>query len=214
MNKFWFFFYGLPNIYGLAFSLIGLFLQAALMISGNALPTLFWIPLWIPLCLGLYLLGWIMGWWVQNNQADLQFERTVTAEDIANELKKLSKQVKGRIPDAAYTHVQNIEALVLSVLPHLVSGKFANQDLHTVKQAVFDYLPTTLENYLRLPTAYANMHPLDNGKTAKTLLIEQLVLLDNGLQDITHSIFKNDAQSLLANQRFLQSRIGSSASEF
>lgn len=212
MKKFWFFFYGLPNIFGMALLLVCLFLQLALMLLTPQGGLSY--GYWLSLCVLLYAAGWVIGWWVQDNNADLQFERTVTAEDIADELQKLTKQIKGRIPEPALNHVQRIETSVLSVLPHIVSGEFANQDLHTVKQAVFDYLPTTLESYLRLPTAYATMYAIENGKTAKMLLIEQLSLLDKAVEDITHSILKNDAQALLANQRFLQSRIGSNESLF
>lgn len=204
MNKFWYFFYGLPNIFGLILMLIGLLGQLGLMLLSSRGGLAYWLPI----CMLLYLVGWIVGWWVQDNEADLHFEQTLTAEQIESELRQLLKRIKSRVPAEAYTLVQSIQTSVLSVLPHLVSGQFANQDLYTVKQAVFDYLPTTLENYLRLPTAYANMHPLDNGKTAKTLLIEQLRMLDEGLSQVTHSIYSNDAQALLSNQRFLQSRLG------
>ncbi|WP_230658692.1 hypothetical protein [Psychrobacter sp. I-STPA10] len=203
MKKFWFFFYGLPNIFGLIGLLIGLITQLILMLSS----TLGGLLYWLPICLLLYALGWLLGWWIQDNDANLHFAQTQTAEQIEHELQQLLAHIKPRIPPQAYEHVKNIQTSVLSVLPHLVAGQFADQNLYTVKQAVFDYLPTTLENYLRLPTVYANMHPVNQGKTAKTLLIEQLATLDDALLKVTHNIFAHDVQALLANQRFLQTRL-------
>lgn len=207
MQRMWFWFYGLPNILGLLLLLLGLLLQLALMQTPAG-----GLPYWLPMCVLLYVLGWIVGWWRQDDNADLHFSQTLDIEATQEALKHMRRQVTGRIPDAAHEHLLNIEKLVLSILPQLMDTQLVSHDLYTVKQTVFDYLPTTLENYLRLPTAYATLHPINAGKTAKTLLIEQLTLIDDSLQQIQHNLFSDDSQALLANQRFLQQRLEQSPS--
>lgn len=204
MQRFWLFFYGLPNILGMTGLLIGLLIYM-LVVATSALTTgimllLALIPI---LCYGFMALVGIL---LQKPEAKLQFEQTLNAEQIRDELEKLLKRVKSRIAPDAYNHLENIQASMLSVLPQLVAGRFGNHDLFTLKQMVLQYLPTTLENYLKLPPAYASIHPIQDGKTAKVLLTEQLTLMDTALQRVVHNIVQDDAQALLVNQRFLQQK--------
>lgn len=204
MQRFWLFFYDLPNIFGLAFLLIGLIgYMVFALISGDISSTLVML---VAVILS-YPLGWLLGFILRRKEAVLQFEQTLTAEQITDELNRLLKSVHNRISPEAYEHLQSIQSSILSVLPQLVAGRFGNQDLFTIKKTVFDYLPTTLENYLKLPSAYASMHVIQDGKTAKTLLNEQLTMIDTSMQQVVHSIYNNDAQDLLVNQRFLEGRL-------
>lgn len=202
MKNFWLFFYSLPNILGLAGLFLGLLAQIALLVSASNGLLAWWLV--IPAC---YVFGWLLGFIVQKKEAQLQFQQHLTAEEITEQLTKLLKKVKNRISPEAYVHLQSIQTSVQSVLPHLVAGQFGNQELFTIKQTVFDYLPTTLENYLKLPPAYTAIHVIQDGKTAKVLLNEQLALIDNTMQKVVHNIVSDDAQALLVNQRFLQSRL-------
>lgn len=59
---------------------------------------------------------------------------------------------------------------------------------------------------MRLPVAFANLHPLQQGKTAKNLLLEQLQLLKDQLDKIAEAAFKDDADALLTNGRYLQEK--------
>ena len=68
---------------------------------------------------------------------------------------------------------------------------------------MFEYLPTALQNYLSLPPAFANLHPVRDGKTARQLLNEQLDILDPEMKEIVVDISANDTQKLLAHGRFL-----------
>lgn len=204
MKRFWFFFYGFPNIIGMALALLGLLTHIALVIASAKGGLLYW---WV-IVVGLYVLGWLVGWFFQNNDANLQFQHTLTAEQIEAELDSLIKKIKKRVPTEALTHVQGIRESVFAVLPDIVRGNFANHDLYTIKKTVFAYLPETLENYLKLPNVYATMHPIRDGKTAKVLLIEQLSLIDTTMQDVVKNIYNQDAQALLVNERFLQARLG------
>lgn len=64
-------------------------------------------------------------------------------------------------------------------------------------------------SYGRLPTAFATLHPVDNGKTCKQLLLEQLALLDAQLRKIAESVYKEDADAVVVNGKFLQEKFHS-----
>lgn len=202
VNKFWFFFYGWPNIVGMALMLLGLAVHIALMALSPKGGLLYW---WV-MVLGLYVLGWLVGWFFQNNDADLHFRQALTAEQIKAELDSLVRKIAKRVPEEALSHVKSIRESVAAVLPQIVAGSFGSHDLFTIKKTVFNYLPETLENYLRLPTVYANVHPIQNGKTAKTLLVEQLTIIDTTMSEVVQNIYNQDAQALLVNEKFLKSR--------
>ena len=82
--------------------------------------------------------------------------------------------------------------------------------MHIIRQTVLDYLPETLQNYTNLPPAFANLHPVRNGKTARQLLSEQLDLLDKQMVEVAVDLAKNDTQKLLAHGRFLEAKFSQS----
>jgi hypothetical protein len=50
------------------------------------------------------------------------------------------------------------------------------------------------------------VQPVQDGKTAKALLYDQLSVLDSKMKEIATNLTTNDAQALLANGRFLRER--------
>ena len=73
-------------------------------------------------------------------------------------------------------------------------------------ETVRRYLPDTLSAYLRLPKLYAEMQSLGDGKTASQTLLEQLRVLDSSLREVARNAFAGDAEKLIVNGRFLQSK--------
>ena len=78
-----------------------------------------------------------------------------------------------------------------------------------LKQTVTRLLPDAVENYLKLPPAYANLKAIDGGKTAQVLLLEQLDLLQKHVHSLEENIVSADVNSMLANGRFLQEKFNS-----
>jgi hypothetical protein len=66
------------------------------------------------------------------------------------------------------------------------------------------YLPDMLGGYLKLPTGFAQTRPLEDGRTAAQVLVEQLQLLDESLKQIAQEAFAGDAEALVNSGRFLQ----------
>jgi hypothetical protein len=107
--------------------------------------------------------------------------------------------------------VLKIRQIVLGILPR--SGKLppGSPQLFIIDRIATDYLPTSLEAYLNLPRAYATSHRVQDGKTPKDVLLDQLELLENKVNEIADDIHRNDSDRLLANGRFLDERFGQSA---
>ena len=87
-----------------------------------------------------------------------------------------------------------------------VGNAALDQNTYTIRQTALEYLPQTLQRYLSLPPAYRNAYPLQDGKTATQLLVEQLTLLDQTMKKIVANFLADDSQALLANGRFLADR--------
>ena len=106
--------------------------------------------------------------------------------------------------------VESIKSSILDILPHIANINSSNYNIYTIRQVALDYLPETLENYLKLSTDLATKKPIKDGKTAHDLLLEQLSLLDGELKEILEDIHHDDTQSLLAHGRFLKDKFGKS----
>jgi hypothetical protein len=80
-----------------------------------------------------------------------------------------------------------------------------SQDLHIVRQTAADYLPRTVEAYLKVP---GDQEPVirATGKTALEELKEQLQLLDAKLDEIAEALQRQDLDRMMANRRFLEER--------
>lgn len=129
MRKFWLFFYGLPNILGLGLLLFGLLGQVALMLlsSAGGLSLLM-----AGMVSGLlYAGGWLLGWYIEDNNADIRLEQSMTADEIEAQLNRLLNNVKGRLPEPAYHKVDSIAESVRSSLPQLLDNSVTSQDLFT-----------------------------------------------------------------------------------
>lgn len=197
---------GWPNITGCALALLGLgahlFLELTSKDGG--------LPFWFAFIPALYAFGYLIGYLLQNNEAQLRFyHKQQSIEEIRSALNNVVKQSKNRLPTALYQKVLHISETIDTVLPSLVNATAVNEDLFTIKQTVLDYLPGAIEAYLKLPTPYARMHKLQDGKTAQQLLTEQINLIDGSIQKIVDSVYANDTNALQTNARFLRERLGS-----
>lgn len=195
-NRLWLFLYGTPHIAGSLLGLAGLGLLAAGVIGRG----------WLAITAGLYALGWVAAWTLLPDRSASLAER-IRRDDLAEELEDLLARTDKRLPPSATAALQRIRELLLTLLERLRQGNplFVEQ-AHHVEQAVRDYLPTTLESFLRLPPVYARIHVIKDGRTAEGLLADQLAVLEDGLKQLIESAAADDAEALLANGRFLDAK--------
>ncbi len=192
MRGFWLYIYSERNLYGSLFALSGLALYFAGIIEDY----------WYLIVPGLYLVGMMLN---PANKADLELKQNLADTEIKNALEQMIGKAKRRLPPEAVAHCERIKTLVVEMLPRIRTAQ-GTQDAFAIKQAALDYLPHTLENYLALPPAYASLHPIKDGKTAKVILLEQLTLLEQSVQAASSNVLQGDAQKILVNSRFLEDK--------
>jgi hypothetical protein len=138
----------------------------------------------------------------------------MSPEDVSASLTRLVARVEKAVPPDVFGLVQSIVASIRGILPMLAAkaAQIPTEDSFTIRQTALHYLPETLDAYLKLPAAFRNLQPLQDGKTAKTLLVEQLTVLDAKMRDITKNLLANDAQALVTNGAFLRDRFATASS--
>lgn len=188
--------YSKANIVGAVFALIGILLASSNIVTGL---------LAIPLILGLYVLGAFIGAQLsRGGQRILEKpDEDKTLEELRAELEMLVVRSKRNLPVELSEHVESIKNSIVSILPTLAKYEPGDYNLYNIRQTALEYLPEAVENYLNLPPTYANTQPVQNGKTARKLLLEQLTLLDEEMKDIVENISSNDTQKLIVHGRFL-----------
>ncbi len=193
-QRFWVFFFSRPNLVGLLLALFGVVLWYFGMLSRYA-------PL---IVLALYLIGFLVT--PRNKHEQMALQRRISEAEIRDELDEVVRLARRRTPREIYRRVESIRDSIVSILPQLMAVGQADRSLYTIRQTAFEYLPEALNNYLSLPTQFANYYPLRNGKTARVLLGEQLDILDREMKAIVADFATNDMQKLLAHGRFLEQK--------
>jgi hypothetical protein len=163
---------------------------------------------WWAIVAGLYGAG-ALGW-PRNNLADMAEQTELSTEMLAQQVRKLVDSVAKGLPKDALDSLHSIEGTLSELLPRLHElrdrGIISAKDSFTVLETVRRYLPDTLGAYLRLPKFYAQMQALSDGRTASETLLDQLRVLDTSLKDVAKSAYAGDAETLVSNGKFLQSK--------
>ncbi len=193
------FFYGNANLAGLALALAG----PALLFAGVIGAGWGWITA------GLYAAGLLLGRAFTGSSPHFEqdLRQQWSAEDIRERIDALVVQARPLLTDEMQQHLENVRTAVHEVLPALANaGGYFDEGLFTVRETVTHYLPATLSHYAALPPMFRGTQAVQDGKTAKQLLAEQLALLDAQMQQVVANVAASDAQALLANGRFLKQK--------
>jgi len=198
MHRLQFFLYSTGNIVGSLLALGGLGLFFAGVIHAY----------WWAIVAGLYGVG-VLGW-PRNDLAATAEATELTTEMLAQQVRKLVDSVARGLPKDCLDRLRSIQDTLNDLLPRLQElkdrGTISAKDSFTVVETVRRYLPDTLGAYLRLPRLYAQMQTLADGRTASRTLLDQLTVLDTSLKDVAKSAFAGDAEALVTNGQFLQSK--------
>lgn len=188
------FLYGTPNIVGSVLGLLGLGLFFGGLINRY----------WFFIVVGLYLAGLLLT--PRNKTTELTLQDQLSAEDVQDALENLVGKIRGKVPTDVFAQVERIKAAICTLLPKIGAVNSADHARYTVRQTALEYLPDALQHYLNLPLAFANFHPLKDGKTAKMILLEQLDLLAKTMEQIVEDVHHRDTEQLLIHGRFLEER--------
>jgi hypothetical protein len=194
--------YSNGNILGSILGLIGLGLYFTGVIH----------DFWLVIVVGLYGIGVLAA--PRNETQELRLRHQLDSEELRQELEELVHAIRRKVPKEISDRVVNIKNTIVEILPYLQRLDESNYNLYTIRQTALEYLPETLENYLKLPRAYASMHVIKDGKTAQKLLVEQLDLLDQEMKSIAQEFYRNDTEQLVAHGRFLEEKFERSGTLF
>ena len=188
------FLYSSQNLAGSCLALLGLSLFFTGIISD-------W---WFPIVAGLYASAWLAI--PADRELELQIKNEASQNNLTDGVAELISASRSRLPHEAVDKLSKIQVVLQELAPKIFSGEVAMNYVSLLINAVNRDLPQTVKNYLHLPTAFATMHVLQDGKTCKQLLLEQLDLLETQLTKIATDIYKNNADSLVINGQFLKEK--------
>lgn len=162
---------------------------------------------WIPIVVGLYAFGVLV---TPRTRADVQLERLADQEELRGDLQAFLRRTRTQVPADVSARLDGIAAALEDLLPRLHELELqGDQNAFTIRQVMTDYLPETVQNYLKLPRRYAQTHVLEDGRTPHAVMLDQLSLLQDTLEQVTVGVAQGDTSSMLANGRFLRDKFGS-----
>ncbi len=190
--------YGAPHMVGSLLALLGLALYFGGVINS----------FWYLIVAGLYVSGIFLV--PSAREHNLKLHREAKISEIRKALDYLLISLRGKVVNVVYDRVQSIVESIQQVLPRLEQADASDHAAYTIREMALTYLPETLENYLKLPRAYARFHPVRDGKTSRELLLEQLAVLDAEMKQVVEDVNRDNVNMLEAHGRFLQSRFAHS----
>lgn len=129
-------------------------------------------------------------------------------QQILESLERVEALVEQGVPAAVSSRVHRVTASVRKTMPRIDNIGWGSADAYSLMATATDYLPEAIGAYLRLPRDWADSRPLENGKSALMLLIDQLDLLGVTMDKIYDAVNQLDANALIVHGRFLQERFG------
>ena len=153
--------------------------------------------------------------WLSGNEPepaevpDSELAAAPTADDISAALTKVEQLVADTaVPTVVRARALKVVVTVRNTLPRLGLLGLGSYDAYSVVATATDYLPEAIGNYLRLPRDWADSRPVDGGKTALLLLVDQLDLLAVTMDSIYNAANTTDAAALITHGRFLTEKFG------
>lgn len=201
MNRVAAYFTSRKNLVGSLLGLVGVVLAFTGVVRGAG-------PI-LAVVAGLYLAGALL---TPERYATLPpgAEEPVDTDAIRRDLRRLSAVAANAPPDIA-ARVQGIIGQLQDLLPRIAERPASSDEVYVISRMASNYLPDTLDAYLRLPRTYAETQRLAGGQTAHQMVAAQLDLLAQKATEVTNAILKGDSDALVAQGRFLADRFAPSA---
>lgn len=154
-------------------------------------------------------------WWRKATGGDAAPEPAYTApkppgdEEILASLQRVHVMLdEGKASPFVRSRAVRIDKLIRDILPRLPQLGLGSVDAYSVVATATNYLPESVGGYLRLPREWADTRPIDGGRTALMVLIDQLELLGATMDKMLDAAIRADAQALIAHGRFLDTKFG------
>ena len=137
---------------------------------------------------------------------DAGLVQSVSFEALLERFDRLVNEARAQLPYKMVGLLDSIRRSIQEVLPRLDDAHVFDDNLFTVRETIARYLPETLANYIALPPIFRVTRVLKDGKTARDLLMDQLVVQDNQMKEVVGNLARGDADALLANGEFLEAK--------
>jgi hypothetical protein len=127
-------------------------------------------------------------------------------------LSDLVYSIRFRVSDDVQAAVEDCVRAINLTLPAEGTPSTMGVDptVMLIRQTALHYVPQALDAYLAIPRMYAERTVVQDGKTARDVLIEQLRMIEQKMRETAEDMYHYDASRLLSNARFLQERFASS----
>ncbi|HTD33164.1 MAG TPA: hypothetical protein VK665_05870 [Candidatus Elarobacter sp.] len=163
--------------------------------------------LWYVIVAGSYGIGALAA--RDGGELQTQLDPAMNVNDVVEGVGRLAAESQKRFPPEIAALVGEIAGDVATVLPRLATHGAADAAFDDVRSTATTYLPDTLNAYLAVPAAYRTSAPIEGGRTARQIVVDQLTVLAAKMREIAQNAASDDAQALLANGRFLKERFAS-----
>ncbi len=114
-------------------------------------------------------------------------------------------QNAGRLPGEAVVAARQVTDAVREVIDTSDDGALDVYAIISVKGIVNDYLPTTLRSYLALDPQVVDVRR-PTGRTPRESLLDQIISLWAGAADVLSAAQAKDADALVSQGNFLQTK--------
>jgi len=110
-----------------------------------------------------------------------------------------------RLPPGAVPTVRDIDDVLRPLLNYIEARSASEEEMRHLTAIIHEYLPTALNDFAALPAQYAE-RPGVTGTTPADDLLQQLILLDEGANDLQDLVYTGDAAQLAIQARFLDTK--------
>jgi hypothetical protein len=132
----------------------------------------------------------------------------VQVQKLRQELAEIVRKANadgGRLPAGAVPTVRDIDDVLRPLLNYIEARSASEEEMRHLTAIVHEYLPTALNDFAALPAQYAE-RPGVTGTTPADDLLQQLILLDEGANDLQDLVYTGDAAQLAIQARFLDTK--------
>ena len=139
-------------------------------------------------------------------------------DDVAQlrlQLNLLLVRASGKLPADLIDRLARVRDAVTAALKVATREDGAlSPEAYDARAAAQEYLPTAVNAYLELPRAYAEQTVVQDGKTSKELLEEQLDLIESAMLAVVDGRARAEAEKLAVQGRFLREKFPARPRDF
>ncbi len=110
-----------------------------------------------------------------------------------------------KLPVGAVPTLREIDDVLRPLLGYIERQGASAEEMRHLTAIITEYLPTAFGDFMALPPAYAE-RPGVTGTSPADDLVRQLLLLDEGANDLQDLVYTGDAAQLAIQARFLDAK--------